>query len=115
MQRFYKCKIFYIIMIGQNYLVIKAIGEPGEESMSINSITDTDIFLLLPLIDRLRQLPGSNYPTGNFYTPGFLYSPEELYGDLECFEIFDKMVPYAPSGINRIDEILIVSETQKLL
>jgi hypothetical protein len=102
-------------MIGQNYLVIKAIGEPGEESMSINPITDTDIFFLLPLIDRLRQLPGSNYPTGNFYTPGLMYSPEDLYGDLECFGVFDKMVPNASSGINRIDEILIVSESQKLL
>ena len=111
------------------YLYLQADANDGDYVTSLTQISDKELELIKPVIDAIKnftpysvRLNGVNYTHDHNYPVGECIREDlgeqsfyELYGYLDGFEEFDKLIPYAEYGIHTIDQILIVNILEKLL
>jgi len=113
----------------QKYLYIEA-DTNSDCITSLNEITDEDILKILPVIDTIRNFKPyvgtkpdsweykhySNFPDGDCCRVHLgEKNAEELYGEIEGFELFYELTPFGEDGITSIKEIKVVQILEELL
>jgi len=111
------------------YIAIKVDTNDADYNTSINSITDSQIKLILPVIEEIKKFKPykgktrygehehtSNYPTGEFVRQDLgEKSTEDMYGHLKGFNCFDGFIPYGENGCHTIESVEIYERLLTLL
>lgn len=88
-------------------IIIKVAGEKGEENLSINRLSSSDLEIITPMIQDIREHRGW-YPCGSFYKGG--PSPRQLYRHHLGWDVFNSIVPNPPSGFALVVSIEVYSQ-----
>lgn len=96
------------------YIVIIVEASEGEETTRITEITVSELEVLWPLLCYIRDSYGGYFSTGK-YRKGKDPTPEELYSMYPGWKELITRFPEPKSGVKRISEIHIFSETPKSL
>lgn len=96
------------------YIVIKVDSVEGEENTRITEITGQELEVLWPLLCYIRDNFSGYFPTGRFLIPSDP-SPEELYSKFLGWNQLISRIPEPFSGIKRLTEINVFSETPESL
>lgn len=86
------------------YIIITADTNDGDYVTEKSLITDSQIELIKPIIEKINENGGS-YGKGDV---GYDFESKEHYGHLDNFELFDDFVPYGEYGIHTIESIEII-------
>ena len=107
----------------KKYIEIKADTNDGDYITKRSEITDAEIELLKPLIekiknfkpyigtkpDRWKYLHNHNFCSGDRLREDLgEKSPEELYGEDEALKLFNELIPCGEYGIHTIESIKIL-------
>lgn len=89
-------------------MIVKVAGEPTESLISINTVSDTDMEVLEPLLMDIREHQGY-YPKGKYQRPGNP-TARDLYRKHEAWDIFESILPKPPSGFPAVISVELYSQ-----
>ena len=89
-------------------MIIQVACNSGEESISINNVSDLDISVLEPMLIDIKNHRGY-YPTGSYIRPGHP-TARDLYRSYQAWDIFESLIPKPRSGFSTILSIKLFKE-----
>jgi hypothetical protein len=89
-------------------MIIEVACNLGEESISINNVSDLDISVLEPMLIDIKNHRGY-YPTGSYIRPG-QPTARDLYRSYQAWDIFESLIPKPRSGFSTILSIKLFKE-----
>lgn len=88
-------------------LVIEVVGEKGEECISVNQVSSTDLEVITTIIEDIRD-HGGWYPCGEFYRSG--PTIRDLYRHHAGWEVFNSLLPQPPSGFALVASVKLFGQ-----
>lgn len=89
-------------------MIVRVLAEPGEESITVSSVSDTDMEILEPMLLDIRNHRGF-YPIGKGRRPGEP-SAKELYHNYVGWDVFESLRPNPVSGFSTIISVSVYRE-----
>lgn len=89
-------------------MIIEVACNSGEESISINSVSDLDISVLEPMLLDIKSHCGY-YPTGSYIRQG-QPTARDLYRSYQAWDIFESLIPKPKSGFSTILSVKLFRE-----
>ena len=89
-------------------MIVQVAGEEGEECISINTVSDTDMEVLEPMLMDIREHRGY-YPTGKYRKPGEP-TARDLYHHHVAWDVWESIIPRPISGFSTIISVKLYKE-----
>ena len=96
-------------MVNDDYtMIIVVAGEPGEDCISIATVSDTDMEVLEPMLVDIKNHRGY-YPTGKAIKKG-RPTARDLYHNYQGWDVFESIIPRPLSGFSTILSVSLYKE-----
>ena len=98
----------------KKYIEIKGDTNDGDYVSERTEVTDAQIEEIKPVIEAIKNSEaqhGFNFDTSEYQNN----DAEEVYGNIDGFSMFRRMVPHGEHGIHSIDSIIILEAKETKL